>query len=240
VAVQEGELLYKGAPILTVETFNQIVKASGRSTLLHQYNSRLEFFKSKEKNYLKEMGRYQNDDGSYTISHPIAMTIALALETEQRNRNYIYHQNEFQVDHLRNVLETANFAKQIRDNVTKNITEHIIKELSGPVEASQSQLEAYTKTVMNRLDDHERLLEDQREHRTTRGFLSTTREEHEAEIAGSRIIALQEDNEGLRNERDELEGSHKKLKEQLEKLRGEKTVWQSKYMDFLGQKRPRE
>ena len=75
------------------------------------------------------MGKYQNDDGSYTISHPIAMTIALALETEQRNRNYIYHQNEFQVDHLRNVLEAANFAKQIRDNVTKNITEHIIKEL---------------------------------------------------------------------------------------------------------------
>jgi hypothetical protein len=83
-------------------------------------------------------------------------------------------------------------------------------------------------------------LEVQREHRTARGFLSKTHEEHEAEIAGSRIIALQEDNEGLRNERDELEGSHKKLKEQLEKLRGEKTVWQGKYLDLLGRKRPRE
>ncbi len=110
-------------------------------TRLFTYITRSEFFKSKEENYLKEMGKYKNDDGSYTISHPIAMTIALALETEQRNRNYIFHQNKFQMDHLRSILEAANFAKQIRDNVTKNITEHIIKERNGPVEASQTQLE---------------------------------------------------------------------------------------------------
>ncbi len=186
------------------------------------------------------MGKYKNDDGSYTISHPIAMTIALALETEQRNMNYIYHQNEFQMDHLRSILEAANFAKQIRDNATKNITEHIITQLNGPVEESQAQLEMSTKTVLNKLDEHEKLLEVHREHRTTRDFLSTTCEEHEAEISGSRIIALQEDNEGLKNERDELEGAHKKLKEQLEKVRGEKTVWQDKYLALLGQKRPRK
>jgi hypothetical protein len=209
VAAQEGEILYKGAPILTVETFNQIVKASGEGTPIYQHKSRSEFFKSKEENYLKEMGKYKNDDGSYTISHPIAMTIALALETEQRNRNYIYHQNEFQLDHFKSILEAASFAKQIRDNVTKNITEHIIGQLSGPVEESQTQLELYTKKVLNKLDEHEKLLEVQREHRTTRGFLSATREEHDAEIAGCRIIALQEDNEGLKSERDKLEGANK-------------------------------
>ncbi len=62
------------------------------------------------------------------------------------------------MDHLRSILEAANFAKQIRDNVTKNITEHIIKELSGPVEASQTQLEVYTKTVLDKLEEHEKLL----------------------------------------------------------------------------------
>jgi hypothetical protein len=79
VAAQEGEVLYKGAPILTVETFNQIAKASGQNTPLHKHKSRSDFFKSKEESYLKEMGKYQNDDSSYTVSHPIAMTIALAL-----------------------------------------------------------------------------------------------------------------------------------------------------------------
>jgi FtsZ-binding cell division protein ZapB len=146
----------------------------------------------------------------------------------------------FQLDHLKSILEAANFAKQIRDNVTKIITEHIIGQLSGPVEESQTQLELYTKKVLNKLDEHEILLEVQREQRTTRGFLSATREEHEAEIAGCRITALQEDNEGLKSERDELEGANKKLKEQFEKLRGEKAAWQEKYLDLLGQKRPRE
>ncbi len=56
--------------------------------------------------------------------------------------------------------------------------------------------------MLSKLDEHEKLLEDQKKHRTTRGFLSATREEHEAEIAGCKIIALQEDNEGLTEERE--------------------------------------
>ena len=90
VAAHEGEINIKSAPILTVEAFNAIAKASGEGTPLFQYKTRSEFFRTKEENYLKEMGKFQNDDGSYTISQSIATTIALALETEQRNRSYIY------------------------------------------------------------------------------------------------------------------------------------------------------
>ena len=240
VAVQEGELNNKNAPILTVEAFNKIAKASGEGTPLFRYKTRSEFFRTKEENYLKEMGRFQNDDGSYTISQSIATTIALALETEQRNRSYIYHQNEFQLSHLKGILEAANFAKQVRDDVTKNITEHIIAKLNKPVEESHAKLETFTKKIINKLDEHEKKLEDQKEHLTTRGFLSVTREEHEAEVAGYKIIALQEDNEALKNERDEMEGANKKLKEQFERLRGEKAVWQTKYLELLACKRPRD
>ena len=186
------------------------------------------------------MGKFQNDNGSYTISHSIATTIALALETEQRNRSYIYHQNEFQLSHLKGVLEAANFARQIRDDVTKNLTEHIVKKLSKPVEESHTQLEKFTKKILDKLDEHEKILEDQKEHCSARGFLSVTREEHEAEVAGCKIMALQEDNEGLRNERDEMEEANRKLKEQFDKLRKEKAVWQGKYLELLAQKRPLE
>jgi hypothetical protein len=48
-------------------------------------------------------------------------------------------------------------------------------------------------------------LESQKSHTLDRGFLSRTREEHEAEVLGCRITVLEEDNEGLRSERNELE-----------------------------------
>ena len=240
VAILEGDLNLKGGPILTVEVFNEIAKASGESVPLFRYKTQSEFFKSKEANYLKEMTKFQNDDGSYTVSQTIANSIVLALEAEQRNRNYIYHHNEFNLSHLKGVLEAANFAKQVRDEVTKNISEHIIAKLNKPVEESQTKLEVFTKKILNKLDEHERILEDQKGHLAARGFLSVTREEYEAEVAGHRIIALQEDNDVLKSERDEMESANKKLKEQFEKLRGEKASWQTKYFELLAGKRPRD
>ena len=71
------------------------------------------------------MQKFRNGDGSYTVSHPVAMSLFLALETEQRNKNYIIAQNEYQMTHMRNIMESANFAVQIRDEVSANITKHI-------------------------------------------------------------------------------------------------------------------
>jgi hypothetical protein len=104
------------------------------------------------------------------------MALALAVETEQRNKHFIYAQNEYQMTHLRNILESANFAGRIRDEVTEKITKHIIENLTLPVEESRTQLEEYTKVVLNKLEEHEKKLDGQREHRVSIGFLSRTRE----------------------------------------------------------------
>ncbi len=189
---------------------------------------------------MKHLSKFQNDDGNYIISHPIAMSLALAVETEQRNKHFIYAQNEYQMTHLRNILESANFAGRITDEVTDKITKHIIENLTVPVEESRTQLEEYTKTERNKLEEHERQLDGQRTHRVNTGFLSRTREEHEAEVLGSRIIMLEEDNKSLKLERDELEISNKGVKDQMTILRDEKTSWQNKFFAVLeGNKRPR-
>ena len=86
-----------------------------------------------------------------------------------------------------------------------NITKHIIDKLNSPVEDSQKQIEKYTETILQRLSEHKKQLECQKSHRLDRGFLLRTREEHEAEVLGCRITVLEEDNEGLRSERNELE-----------------------------------
>jgi FtsZ-binding cell division protein ZapB len=234
-------LLEEGATsILTVDIFNKIVKSSRDKTPIHNHQTDLDFFRIKEERYLKHLHKFQNDDGNYTVSHPVAMALALAVETEQRNKNYIYAQNEYQMTHLRNILESAHFAGRIRDEVTEKITKHIIENLALPVEESRTQLEEYTKTVLNKLEEHERKLDGQKELRLNNGFLSRTREEHEAEVLGFRITMLEENNKSLESERDELARLNKGVNDQMSKLREEKASWQNKFLAMLeGNKRPR-
>jgi hypothetical protein len=138
----ENPLEVGEASILTVDVLNKIVKSSREKAPIHNHQTDLDFFRIKEQRYLKHLHKFQNDDGNYTISQPIAMALALAVETEQRNKHFIYAQNEYQMTHLRNILESANFAGRIRDEVTeKKITKHIIENLTLPVEESRTQLE---------------------------------------------------------------------------------------------------
>jgi hypothetical protein len=104
---------------------------------MHEHTSSLELFNIKEQRYLQHIQKFRNGDGSYTVSHLIAMSLILALETEQRNKNFIHAQNEYQMTHLKNIIESANFAGEIRDEASANITKHIIDKLSSPVEDSQ-------------------------------------------------------------------------------------------------------
>jgi hypothetical protein len=115
-------LLQENTSILTVDVVNDIVKGGRSTSPIREHTSDLEFFNIKEQRYHQHMQKFRNGDGSYTVSHPIAMSLFLALETEQRNKNYIIAQNEYQMTHMRNIMDSANFAVRIRDEVSANIT----------------------------------------------------------------------------------------------------------------------
>jgi hypothetical protein len=76
------------------------------------------------------------------------------------------------------MVDSASFAVRIRDEVTANITQHIIDKLKSPVEDSQKQIEKFTATILKRVNENEARLEEQKPHRVDGGFLSRTREEH--------------------------------------------------------------
>jgi hypothetical protein len=141
-------LLQENTSILTVDVVNDIVKGGRSTSPIREHTSDLEFFNIKEQRYHHNMQHFRNGDGSYTVSHPIAMSLFLALKTEQRNKNYIIAQNEYQMTHMRNIMDSANFAVRIRDEVSANITKHIIDKLSSPVADSQKQIEKYTETLL--------------------------------------------------------------------------------------------
>ncbi len=82
------------------------------------------------------MQRFDNGNGTYTISQPIAMAVVLALETEQRNLNYLQVMKEYQKTHIKQIKETIDFTKHITEEVT-NISQHIIQKLSSPIEESK-------------------------------------------------------------------------------------------------------
>ena len=233
-------LLQENTSILTVDVVNDIVKGGRSTSPIREHTSDLEFFNIKEQRYHQNIQKFRNVDGSYTVSHPVAMSLFLALETEQRNKNYIYAQNEYQMTHMRNIMESANFAVQIRDEVSASITKHIIDKLSSPVADSKMQIELYTETLLQRLKDHEAQLDHQKNHRLERGFLSSTREEHAAEVLTHRITVLKEDNDELRAERDELTKANQGARSLVIKLKEEKISWQEKYLELLKTKRPRD
>jgi hypothetical protein len=232
-------LLQANTSILTVDALKDIVKGGRSTSPIRERTSDLEFFNIKEQRYHQHMQKFRNGDGSYTVSHPIDMSLFLALETEQRNKNYIIAQNEYQMTHMRNIVDSANFAVRIRDEVSaNNITKHIIDKHSSPVADSQKQIEKYTETLLQKLSDHEAQLDNQKNHRLDRGFLSRIREEHAAEVLGHRITVLKEDNEELRSERDDLEKANIGAQKMVARLKVEKASWQEKYLNLLeGNKR---
>ncbi len=128
------------------------------------------------------------------------MSLLVALETEQRSRNYIKSANDYQLTKMRTMVDSASFAVRIRDEVTANITKHIIDKLKSPVEDSQKQIEKFTATILKRVGENEARLEEQKHHRVDGGFLSRTREEHTAEVLGHEITVLTENNEELKTE----------------------------------------
>jgi hypothetical protein len=129
----------------------------------------------------------------------------------------------------------------MRDEVTSSVTQHIIDKLKAPVEDSQRQIEKFTANILRRIGESEAQLEEQKTHRLDGGFLSITREEHTAEILGHKITVLTENNEELKNERDDLEKANISAQKLVTKLKEEKTLWQNKFLNLLeGNKRPRE
>ncbi len=71
--------------------------------------------------------------------------------------------------------------------------------------------------------------------------MSRTREEHTAEILGHKITVLTENNEELKNKRDDLEKANISAQKLVTKLKEQKTLWQNKFINLLeGNKRPRE
>jgi hypothetical protein len=141
--------------ILTVDILNDIVEGGRSASPIRDHTSDGDFFNIKEQRYLQHMQKFRNGDGSYTISHPIVISLLLALETEQRSKNFIKAQNEYQLAHMRNIVESFAFAVQIRDEATANITKTIIDKLKGPVENSQRQIEKYTEAILRRVNDSE-------------------------------------------------------------------------------------
>jgi hypothetical protein len=101
------------------------------------------------------------------------------------------------------------------------------------------QIEDHTKVILCKLDENDRILEEHKDHRLSRGFLSRTRDEREAELYEAKITALSEDNENLQSQHDELTRTHNASKEQISKFLKARASWREKCLQLMTN-RPRE
>ena len=107
--------------VLTVDILNEIVKRARPTSPIREHTSDLDLFNLKEERYRHGIKQFRNEDGSFTISQPIAMSLLLALETEQRSKNYIKSANDYHLTQMRTMVDSASFAVRIRDEVTANM-----------------------------------------------------------------------------------------------------------------------
>jgi hypothetical protein len=98
-------LVQANISIFTVDVLNDIVKGGRPTSPIREHTSDLDLFNIKEQRYHQHIQKFRNGDGTYTVSHPIAMSLFLALETEQRNKNYLIAQKEYQMTHMRNIVD---------------------------------------------------------------------------------------------------------------------------------------
>jgi hypothetical protein len=148
--------------------------------------------------------------------------------------------NDHQISHIKQVKEPADFACHTKEEVAKNVSEHIIQNLNTPIEESKRHIESFTKMAMDKSEEHERYLEGQRDHRQARFFfLSRTRDECEAELLEAKIVVLSEDNTNLKAQHEELARTNNMNKEQVITLLKEKVLWQEKCLQLM-LKRPRD
>ncbi len=72
---------HERAPILTIEAFNNIFQGGKNKSPILIHETDQEFFRIKEQPYTQNMEEFDNGNGNYMTSRPVALSLALALES---------------------------------------------------------------------------------------------------------------------------------------------------------------
>jgi hypothetical protein len=144
--------------------------------------------------FSQALAPYRTPLNTYPFDEEIANSVFIALHTEQRNRTHLFRHNEYQLQHIKHLLQNLTWQEDLRKNVESEILDRLtvidrpLKDLAGIVERATGELKT-------KLDNYNK--ERERDHRQGTeqvGFLSSLCQESEMDSSDIKIRALEENN----------------------------------------------
>ena len=144
-----------------------------------------EFHRTLKVQFSKTLAPYKTPLNTYPFDEEIANSVFIALHTDQRNRTHLFRHNEYQLQHIKHLLQNLAWHEDLRKNVESEILDRLtvidrpLKDLAGIVERA-------TGDLRTKLDDYNK--ERERDHRQGTeqvGFLSSLWQESEMDSRDS-------------------------------------------------------
>jgi hypothetical protein len=179
-----------------------------------------EYMRISKKQFTKNFEPYKTALNTYPFDRETASSVFIALFTDERNRTHLFKHNEYQLHHIKRVLQNLAWQEDYRKNIETEILDKLgvlerppLKELVGMVgrasDDMKSNLEAYNRD--REKEDRQVCAED--------GFLSSLWGEREMDASDGRIKMLTENNEDLTKELDSKTRSLNEAIEQISQLK---------------------
>jgi hypothetical protein len=192
--------------------------------------------------FSKALEPYRTPSNTYQFDEEVVNSVFIALHTEERNRIHLYKHNEFNLQHIKQLLQYRAWQEELKKNVETEIIDKLtvldrpLKEFVGIVEKASGDLKT------NRLDSYNQEREKNHRQKGTGlvGFLSSLLEESEMDANDVKIKGLKENNHNLTMELSNKTRSVKEAQEQVERLKKERNDWQELYLKTVSTKRSSE
>jgi hypothetical protein len=156
-----------------------------------------DFLRILKTQFSQALAPYKTPLNTYPFDEEIANSVFIALHTEQRSRTHLFKHNEYQLQHIKHMLQNLAWQEDLRKNVETEILDRLtvlhrpLKEFAGVVKRASGELKA-------KLDNYNK--ERERDHRQgieQVGFLSSLWQESEMDSSDIKIRALEESNNDL-------------------------------------------
>jgi hypothetical protein len=105
-----------------------------------------DFLRILKSQFNQALAPYKTPLITYPFDEEIANSVFIALYTEQRNRTHLFKHNEYQLQHIKHMLQNLAWQEDLRKNVESEILDRLtvldrpLKEFAGVVERASSEL----------------------------------------------------------------------------------------------------
>ncbi len=210
-----------GTLVMTAEAFRKfLAENTGLGKTPIDATDEREYMRILKKQFTKNLEPYKTLLNTCPFDEETASSVFIALFTEERNRAHLFKHNDYQLHHIKVILQSLAWQEDFRKKIEPEIIDKLsvvldrpLKEFVGMVGRASDNMKANLETY-----NRDREKED-RQVRAEEGFLSGLWGEREMDASNDRIKMLTENSKDLTKELDSKTRSLNEAIEQVSQLK---------------------